>query len=117
MKDDIVRLEKRGTKVHGVIQNEPKQLDAGQDPYAAKQGDGPEMQAFRARMGTEEGKEKYAQRAGIAEFPNAECRNRGLTQFRVRGRLKAKAQTLWYVLAHNFNRFGHLACLEVVMAG
>lgn len=116
-KDDIVQLEKRGTKVHGVIQNERKQLDAGQDPYAAKQGDAPEMQAFRSRMGTEEGKEKYAQRASIAEFPNAECRNRGLTQFRVRGRLKAKAQTLWYVLAHNFNRFRHLACLEVVMAG
>ena len=39
------------------------------------------------------GKARYRARAGIAEFPNANCRNRGLHQFRVRGRLKAKAQT------------------------
>lgn len=115
--DDIVRVEQRGTQVHGVIQNEQKQLDEGKDPYAAKKGDAPEMAAFRARMGTIEGKQKYSQRAGIAEFSNAESRNRGLNQFRVRGRVKAKAQTLWHALAHNFNRFCHLEFLEVVMAG
>ncbi len=117
VKDDITQVEKRGTKVHGVIQNAQKQQDQGKDPYVAKPRDTAEMAAFRVRMGTPEGQQKYSQRAGIAEFPNAECRNRGLIQFRVRGRLKAKAQTLWHVLAHNFNRFCHLGCLEVVMAG
>lgn len=115
--EDIVQLEMRGTKVYGVIRNEKKQLDEGKDPYAPKKGDAPEMAAFRARMGTAEGKQKYSRRASIAEFPNAECRNRGLTQFRVRGCIKAKAQTLWYAIAHNFNRLRSLNYLEVVMAG
>ena len=81
------------------------------------------MTAHRQRMGTPEAKEKYKRRAAIAEFPNADCRNRGLTQFRVRGLAKAKAQTLWHVLAYNFMRMRNLVCplrelsyLEVVMA-
>ena len=49
-------------------------------------------------------------------FPNADCRNRGLTQFRVRGLVKAKAQALWHVLAFNFSRMLKLNYLEVVMA-
>ena len=116
VKDDIVAVEQKGTQVYGVLANVQKQLDQGKDPYEAKRGDPPEMAAFRARMGTEEAQQKYAQRAGIAEFPNAECRNRGLTQFRVRGLIKAKAQTMWHVLAHNFNRLCHLEYLEAVMA-
>lgn len=115
-KDDIVTVTQRNTTVYGVLMNVQKQLDNNKDPYAAKQGDPPEMVAFRARMGTDEAQKKYAQRAGIAEFPNAECRNRGLTQFRVRGLVKVKAQALWNVLAHNFNRFCHLGYLETVMA-
>ena len=47
---------------------------------------------------------------------DADCRNRGLTQFRVRGLVKAKAQTLWHVLAFNFSRMLRLDYLEVVMA-
>lgn len=78
---------------------EAKQQAAGQDPYAARPNESPEMVAHRARMGTDEGKSKYRERAKIAEFPNADYRNRGLTQFRVRGLVKAKAQTLWHVLA------------------
>jgi len=116
VKDDVVDVEKNGTHVYGALANVQKQLDQGKDPYQAKRGDEPEMAAFRERMGTEEAQKKYAQRAGIAEFPNAECRNRGLTQFRVRGLIKAKAQTMWHVLAHNFNRLCHLEYLEAVMA-
>jgi hypothetical protein len=41
------------------------------------------------------GKTKYKERAAIAAFPHADCRNRVLTQFRVRGLVKAKAQALW----------------------
>jgi hypothetical protein len=80
------------------------------------------MTAYRARMGTAEAQATYRRRAAIAEFPNAECRNRGLQQFRVRGLIKAKAQTLWHVLAYNFLRLRNLVCplrnltyLEVVM--
>jgi IS5 family transposase len=35
---------------------------------------------------------------------NAQARNRGLYQLRVRGLLKVKAVALWYALAHNLMR-------------
>ena len=68
------------------------------------------MTAYRARMGTPAGKAQYQRRAAIAEFPNADCRNRGLRQFSVRGLVKAKAQTLWHVLAFNLLRMRNLVC-------
>jgi transposase len=112
---DIDALTARGSTVYGSLTNEKKQLEEGKDPYAARPKDSKAVADFRGRMGTEEGQQKYAQRAGIAEFPNAECRNRGLLQFRVRGIAKAKCQTLWHVLAHNFNRMRHLGFMEVMM--
>jgi len=68
-------------------------------------------------MGTPEAKAIYKTRGGIAGFSNAECRNRGLLQFKVRGLRKVKAQTLWHVLAFNFQRFLTLGFLETVMSG
>lgn len=114
---DVTTLETDGVQVHAPLYREQKQLDEGQNPYAGKPGDSAEMAAFRRRMGTPEAKEIYRRRPAIAEFPNADCRNRGLTQFRVRGLIKAKAQTLWHVLAFNFSRMLRLNYLAVVMAG
>lgn len=121
-KEDVIHLEREGTKVHAPLYAEEKQLAAGADPYAARPNEGPEMTAYRQRMGTPEGKAVYQRRAAIAEFPHADCRNRGLLQFRVRGRVKAKAQALWHALAFNFLRLGQLVCekrkrtyLELVM--
>ena len=114
--DDITAAEQSGTQVYAPLPNEKKQLQSGHDPYAPKARDSEQMSAFRARMGTPEAKEVYKQRPSIAEFPNADCRNRGLHQFRVRGCVKAKAQTLWHVLAYNFLRMKHLNFLETIMA-
>lgn len=123
-KDDVTHLERQGTKVHAPLYAEKKQLEEGGDPYAARTGDTPEMAAHRQRMGTAEAKETYRRRPAIAEFPNADCRNRGLYRFRVRGLVKVKAQTLWHALAFNFMRMRNPVCplrkisyLEVVMAG
>lgn len=113
---DVTKLEKSGTKVHAPLPREQKQLDAGEDPYARKKRDTDAMASFRQRMKTDEAKERYKQRPSIAEFPNAECRNRGLIQFRVRGLAKAKAQTMWHVLANNFMRFRNLGFLETLIA-
>ena len=55
-------------------------------------------------METEEAKTIYRERASTAEFPNADCRNRGLQQFRVRGLKKAKAVALWHALTFNLMR-------------
>jgi transposase len=122
-KNDITEVEKNGTAVYAPLYGEQKKIDAGQDPYAGRSGESEEMTAHRLRMGTAEAKTKYKRRNAIAEFPNADCRNRGLTQFRVRGLVKAKAQTLWHVLAFNFTRMQNLCCplreqsyLEVIMA-
>lgn len=112
---DITQLEQAGTEVYAPLFQEQQQLAQGKDPYAKKRDDTQEMAAFRKRMGTPEAKALYKQRPGIAEFPNAECRNRGLTQFRVRGLMKAKAQTMWHALAHNFLRMLNLGYLETVM--
>jgi len=115
--DDVTTLESSGTAVHAPLPCEQKHLAAGKDPYAQKRGDTQEMAAFRQRMGTPEAKELYKTRCSVAEFPNADCRNRGLTQFRVCGLPKTKAQTLWHVLAFNFLRFINLGFLEKIMTG
>ena len=76
-----------------------------------RKGDSDSMAAFRARMRTEESKAILKQRPSIAEFPNAECRNRGLQQFRVRGLQKVRTSTLWYAITFNFMRMLHLGVL------
>jgi len=62
------------------------------------------MAAFRQRMATDDAKTLYKTRPSIAEFPNAVCRNHGLSQFRVRSQIKAKAVALWHALTHNLQR-------------
>lgn len=121
-KEDITHVEKQGTEVLAPLYAEQKQLEEGKDPYAARANESAEMTAHRERMGTAEAKASYKRRSAIAEYPNADCRNRGLTQFQVRGLVKAKAQTLWHVLAFNLLRMKNLYCslreqsyLEVVM--
>ncbi len=111
-KQGVTELESNGTKFFGPLPNEKKQLTAGEDPYATRSGENPLFTAYRARMGTDEAKELYRRRAAAAEFPNANCRNHGLHQFRVRGVLKAKAQSLWHALAYNFRRFCNLKIEE-----
>jgi len=50
--------------------------------------DSPALAEFRQRMATDEAQEIYKQRAATAECVNAQARNRGLGQFRVRGQPK-----------------------------
>jgi hypothetical protein len=83
----------------------------GGDPYERRAKDTDEMAACRERMKTDEAKALYKQRPSIAEFPNAECRNRGLYQFRVRGLEKVKAVALWYAITFNFMRMQQLGLL------
>ena len=100
----IDEVQSGGTVVFVPIREEKKQLDAGKDPYAAKKNDTPQTAEWRARMGTPEAKEKYKLRASTAEWVNAQVRNRGMYQVRVRGIAKVLTVTLWQVLAHNFGR-------------
>lgn len=102
-KDDItaVSAPQGQTTVYGPV---PKAQTAGVDPHAPRADDTPAMAEFRQRMATAEAQEIYKERAATAECVNALARNRGLQQFRVRGRPKVRAVVLWYVLAHNLMR-------------
>jgi transposase len=110
-KDDITTVEKRGSRVLAPIHGEDRMRDQGTDPQARQKTDSDEMFAFRQRMASDEAKALYKQRPSIAEFPNAECRNRGLHQFRVRGREKVRTVSLWYAITFNFMRMLKLGCL------
>jgi transposase len=110
-KEDITDVEQRGSKVYAPIHGEERMRKQGTDPHARQPGDTDEMFTFRQRMATEEAKELYTERPSIAEFPNAECRNRGLHQFRVRGLEKVKTVSLWYAITFNFMRMVNLGCI------
>lgn len=107
----ITTLEQKGTEVYAPIHDKDRMVQRGVDPYARQTRDTDESYAFRQRMATAEAQALYKQRASIAEHPNAECRNRGLQQFRVRGKSKVKAVALWYALAYNLMRMISLECL------
>lgn len=98
---DTVSGEDVGCTVYAPV---PAPKDKQVDRYAPKASDSPAVAAWRERMSSEEAKAIYKERAATAECVNAQARNRGLIQLRVRGRLKAKAIALWYALAHNLMR-------------
>jgi transposase len=104
IKDDITLVEQNGSEVIAPIHGEDGMRARGKDPHARQRRDTDEMVTFRQRMATEEAKTLYRLRSSVAEFPNAECRNRGLHQFRVRGLAKVKAVALWYALTFNLMR-------------
>ena len=95
---DIEALATAGVAVFAPV---PKPRVAAREPRAPRQGDGPGVAAWRQRMGSEAAKAVYKERAATAECVNAQCRNRGLLRFLVRGIEKAKAVGLWHALAHN----------------
>jgi transposase len=82
----------------------PKPKSAITDPYLAKDNDSPAVGAWRKRMGTDEAKELYKERAATAECVNALARQRGLRLLRVRGTGKVRGVLLMYALAHNLMR-------------
>jgi transposase len=102
-REDLQTMAQRGVTVFSPVKAVEKHQQQGEDPYAPRRGDSPEVVEWRRRMGTEEGRQKYKQRAKC-EWSNAECRNRGLHQFVVRGLEKVKAVVLWYVLVQNLFR-------------
>ena len=98
------RAEDSGIRILSPIREEEKKLAKGQDPYARNRNDTDGSAAWRARMGTTEAKEEYKERSSTAEWVNAQARNRGLQQFRVRGLDKVRSASLWYALTHNISR-------------
>jgi transposase len=98
---EAVQKGKTGCKVYAPV---PEPKKEGVDRHEAKASDSPGVAEWRRRMGTEEAKEIYKQRAATAECVNAQARHRGLVQFVVRGLQKVKAVALWFATAHNLGR-------------
>ena len=94
------------TVVYGPV---PEPKDKMVDPHQPKAGDSEPVAAWRQRMGTDEAKDIYKRRAATAECVNAQSRNRGLQQFKVRGVAKVKCVMLIFALAHNLMRMVSLA--------
>ncbi len=111
-KDDVTRVELNNTEVVSTVPRSEQLENHGKDPHAPQRGDTAEYAAFRQRMSQQEYKDLYKQRPSVAEFPNADCRNRNLHQFNVRGLVKVKAVALWHALAFNFTRMIRLEAIQ-----
>lgn len=108
--EDIQALNRpeQGYKVYVPVKKEQQLKAKGEDPFAPRRDESPELTEWRTRMGTEEAKEIYKDRAATAECVNALARQRGLQQFNVRGLVKTRTVSVWYALAHNLQRWATL---------
>ena len=75
------------------------------DPHVARDGDSAAVAAWRTRMGTEDAKQIYKQRAATAETVNADAKtHRGLDHLPVRGLGKALGSATLFALTYNLLR-------------
>jgi transposase len=102
---EAVSAPEIGCTVYAPVQ---KPKDPQVDRHAPHPGDSAAVAEWRRRMGTEEAKEIYKDRAATAECVNALARRRGLVQLVVRGLAKVRVVTLWIALAHNVLRMAAL---------
>jgi transposase len=100
--EQIDAVERAGTKVYAPVKNARKHQLQGKDPFARSKGDTPAVGAWKQRMGTDEAREIYKDRASTAEWVNANFRNRGFYRVTVRGAKKVLSVALWQSVAHNF---------------
>jgi transposase len=96
--EDIEALAQNDVAVFAPV---PKPRDESRDRHAPQSDDGPAVAEWRQRMAEDAAKQIYKQRAATAECANAQARNRGLTQFLVRGLEKVNIVALWHALTHN----------------
>ena len=87
----------------------PEPKDPTRDRYTPREGDSAPVAQWRQRMGTEEAKAIYKQRASTAEWVNASIKCRQALQLGVRGLGKVRQVVLLAALAHNVCRYMALA--------
>jgi transposase len=104
--DDIARAHEQNVELFVPPKGARKPENRGRE-LQPKLRDTAAVRAWKQRMGSDEGKEIYKQRAATSETVNADLRSyRGLTQFTVRGLHKARCVALWCALAYNLMHFG-----------
>lgn len=91
--DAIDEAERQGVRVYAPVKT-PKHPDV--DPHARKPHDTDHTFAWRTRMGGDDAKTIYRQRAATSQRVNADLtQHRGLRQFPVRGSPKVGCVALW----------------------
>lgn len=100
----IDALDDRGTALY----TPPPKVRSGACTPAIPREPRTAMDRWRTRMADPEGAQLYKQRSRVVEFTFANFRNRGLRQFRVRGRSRAEAVVLLHALTHNMVIGGQL---------
>ncbi|HID06864.1 MAG TPA: hypothetical protein EYP10_06920, partial [Armatimonadetes bacterium] len=110
-REQIKKAAAEGVTVYAPVM---KIKGKAEDRYKAKLTDCAAVGAWRVRMGTDEAKELYKQRASSVELVNAHIRAQGLQQFNVRGREKVLAVTLWHALAYNLKQMVKLGYEELL---
>lgn len=104
--EEIDRAADSGVTVYAPPPKPRDPAKAGGE-YDPKPGDSPAQADWRKRMGSDEGRAVYRQRAATSETVNADLKqHRGLVQLTVRGLAKAKCVALWCALAYNLLHFG-----------
>lgn len=105
VKEEIERAETENVTVY-VPPKPPRNKEERSDPYAAMPGESQVLTDWRTRMGSEEGKAIYKQRAATVETVNADLKtHRGMDRLRVKGLQKARSIALWMALAYNVMHF------------
>jgi transposase len=97
----ITAAATQGVTVYTPIPDRQPSLRNPHRPEEVLPSDTPPVAEWKRRMVTDEAKTKYKDRAATVEWANALLRQRGLQRLLVRGRQKARAVLLWFVLAHN----------------
>lgn len=111
-REDIVALTQAPLQCTVYVPTPKLKTHAGQ-PIRPSKNEAVEVNAWRARMAIPRGKARYKERASSVKRVNAQVRNRGLRQIRVRGLNKAQAVVLLYALAHNLTRLNSLKAKAV----
>ncbi len=95
----ISAVQKRGCKVFVDPSKSGKK-----NAYEPHAGEDMELAEWRVRMGTDEAKETYKDRASTSELANAGLRNRGMNQLNVRSVNGAQSVLCLHTLTHNILR-------------
>ena len=103
---DVDRAAAEGVTLY-VPPKPPRDPERFGSEYEPRPDDSAAVAAWRRRMGTDEAKAVYRQRAATSETVNADLKtHRGLVQLTVRGIAKATCVTMWCALAYNLMHFG-----------
>jgi len=103
--EDIVEAHQQGVELFVPSKPARNPQNRGQE-LQPKPSDPEAIREWKQRMGSEEGKKIYQQRAATSETVNAELRTyRGLVPLTVRGLDKIKCVALWCALAYNLTHF------------